>query len=108
MRLPAIFCALLLVCISACSDSDSGDSSGSNNSSTASQTQPPATPTPKPVTRAELKREFLATVDESISGAMIADSPYKYVGKHVDLHCTVSDVVGRHNLILVVVTAIQT
>jgi hypothetical protein len=38
------------------------------------------------------KRDFLANVDESISGARIAGNPYKFVGDDVDLHGTVSNV----------------
>jgi hypothetical protein len=49
-------------------------------------------PTSRPVSRQELKRDFIKTVDESISGARIAGNPYKFVGKHVDLHCTVDSV----------------
>ena len=38
---------------------------------------------------ADKKAAFVKTVDESISGARIAGNPYKFVGKHVDLHCVV-------------------
>jgi hypothetical protein len=37
------------------------------------------------------KAAFLRTVDESISGDRIAANPFQYVGKRVDLHCTVLD-----------------
>lgn len=39
--------------------------------------------------RAQQRATFLRTVDESISGGKIAGNPFRYVGKHVDLHCTV-------------------
>lgn len=38
---------------------------------------------------ADRKAAFLKTVDESISGGRLAGNPYKFVGKHVDLHCEV-------------------
>ncbi len=61
--------------------------------------EPTDTPSPRPTTYAqymrEQKREFLAQVNESISGAMIAGNRFKYVGKAVDLHCTVNDIPGR-------------
>ncbi len=38
------------------------------------------------------KSDFLATVDESISGERIAGNPFKFVGKNVDLHCTVANI----------------
>lgn len=41
------------------------------------------------------KREFLSSVDESISGAMIAGNKFKYVGQRVDIHCTVMDIPDR-------------
>lgn len=69
---------------------DSSDSSSSN--STTTEQHAVARPTAKPKSRAELKHEFLQTVNEDISGPMIVAAPFKYVGKHVDLHCTVSDV----------------
>jgi hypothetical protein len=43
-------------------------------------------------TTAQKKAAFIKTVDESISGARLAGNPYKFVGKHVDLHCTVSGI----------------
>jgi hypothetical protein len=39
--------------------------------------------------------DFSSTVDESISGQMIANSMYRYIGKHVDLHCTVHSIPYR-------------
>jgi hypothetical protein len=76
------------------SSSGSSDTSGTDNPKIKRQVDaekaPP--PTPKPLSRQELKREFLKTVDESLSGARIAGNPYKFVGKHVDLHCTVENI----------------
>ena len=50
------------------------------------------TPVPEPtqheLTRLEQKQDFLASVDESISGARIAGNAYKFVGKNVDLRCS--------------------
>ena len=46
----------------------------------------------QPKSRLQRKREFLASVDESISGARISGNPYKFVGKKVDLHCVVDDI----------------
>jgi hypothetical protein len=78
-----------------------GSESTDNKGSTA-QTQPandnaqpdtPAAPKPPPeLSRKEQKRNFLATVDESISGARIVGNPYKFVGTNVDLHCVISDI----------------
>jgi hypothetical protein len=51
----------------------------------------PNPPAPRSPSRQEQKRDFLETVDESISGAMIVAAPFKYVGQHVDLHCVVSN-----------------
>jgi hypothetical protein len=52
-----------------------------------------AAPNPAPqLSRKEQKRNFLATVDESISGARIVGNPYKFVGTNVDLHCVISDI----------------
>jgi hypothetical protein len=48
--------------------------------------------TARPADRAAMKRGFIKTADESISGDMIVGNKFKYVGKHVDLHCTVSDI----------------
>lgn len=58
--------------------------------------EPTAKPAPEPTSyeqyvRAQ-KREFIAGVDESISGSMIVGNKFKYVGQSVDLHCTVIDV----------------
>ena len=50
------------------------------------------TPVSRPKNRQQEKREFLKTVDESISGARIAGNPFKFVGRHVDLHCTISSI----------------
>jgi hypothetical protein len=49
-------------------------------------------PTPKPLSRQEQKRRFLVSVDESISGERIAGNPYKFVGRHVDLHCVINSI----------------
>ena len=43
-------------------------------------------------TRQQQKQQFLKSVDESISVSMIVGNPYRYVGKHVDLHCTASPI----------------
>jgi hypothetical protein len=40
----------------------------------------------------QARQDFLASVDESISGSRIAGNPYKFVGAGVDLHGTVSNV----------------
>jgi hypothetical protein len=45
---------------------------------------------------ADRKAAFLKTVDESISGARIAGNPWKFVGKHVDLHCSVGPIIDEH------------
>jgi hypothetical protein len=41
------------------------------------------------------KSDFLSTVNESISGQMIAHNMFRYVGKRVDLHCVVSSIPMR-------------
>ncbi len=51
---------------------------------------PPPTPTPNPILQE--KHDFIASVDESISGPMIEGNPYKYVGDNVDLRCTVENI----------------
>jgi hypothetical protein len=67
---------------------------GRNNPKTDRQVDADNAPAPTaaPLSRQELKREFLKTVDESLSGARIAGNPYKFVGKRVDLHCTVGNI----------------
>jgi hypothetical protein len=45
--------------------------------------------------QASQKSDFLSTVDESISGTQIAQNGYRYVGKHVDIHCTVGNIPTR-------------
>jgi hypothetical protein len=56
----------------------------------------PNAPTPKPTSYAqsvrEQKRQFLSGVNESITGSMIEGNRYRYVGKKVDLHCTVETI----------------
>ncbi len=62
--------------------------------------RPKATPRPTPEPTQESyehqrqreKREFLDSVDDSITAAQIAGNPNKYVGRNVELHCTVSNV----------------
>lgn len=56
------------------------------------QSQPQREADPQSGSRQQLKREFLQTVDESISGSRIQGNPYKFVGKRVDLHCIVEDI----------------
>ena len=63
----------------------------SDNGAATAAPEPTTPPTASP---ADLKREFLAQVDESISGYRIAGNPYKYVGRKVDLHGTVDSVIG--------------
>ena len=46
--------------------------------------------------RQRTKQDFLASVDESTSGAMIANNKFRYVGKNVDLHCTVTNIPDRN------------
>ena len=48
---------------------------------------PTATPSPE-----DPKRAFIRSVDESLSAARILAAPYKYVGRNVDLHCTVANI----------------
>jgi hypothetical protein len=61
--------------------------------------EPTASPTPEPTSYAqymhEQKAEFLQSVDESISGGMIAGNKYKYVGNNVDIHCIVLSIVDQ-------------
>jgi hypothetical protein len=57
----------------------------------------PPVPTPDPEQLVlQDRQEFLAGVDESISGARIAGNPYKFVGTRVDLHGTVGKIVDRN------------
>ncbi len=79
------FVALLLcsAVLSACSD-DTSDAARSAASNVAHKA--------KPVSQAEIKRQYIASANESISGAMIAGNPFKYVGQRVDLHCTVESI----------------
>jgi hypothetical protein len=78
-----------------------GSCSGSNSSSSTSNNAPQVTPNPGATSyeqgRLEQKREFLAGVNESISGAMIAGNKLKYVGENVDLHCTVASIVDAQS-----------
>ena len=54
-------------------------------------------PAPKIVAAAESKHGFLATVDESITGKRIAGNPRKFLGKRVDLHGKVHNVLDEHS-----------
>lgn len=78
-----------------------GSCSGSSSVSSTSDNASRATPNPHATSyeqgRREQKREFLASVNESISGAMIAGNKLKYVGESVDLHCTVASVVDAND-----------
>jgi hypothetical protein len=58
----------------------------------SSQPDAPADPPVKQFSRLQQKRQFLKTVDESVSGARIAGNPYKFVGTNVDLHCVVTEI----------------
>jgi len=78
--------------IGALSPPTSTDSGSAKQAAVQSDPDPTPEPTPRPVSRQEQKRDFLQTVDESISGARIAGNPYKFVGTRVDLHCVVDDV----------------
>ena len=42
--------------------------------------------------RAEMKKQFLNGIDESITGSRIAGNPLKFLGDKVDLHGTVVNV----------------
>jgi hypothetical protein len=61
--------------------------------------EPTNTPEPAPTSYEQSvhaqKAEFLQSVDESISGAMIAGNKLKYVGDNVELHCTVESIVDE-------------
>lgn len=69
----------------------------STPSSTSDDNTPIFTPNPHATSyeqgRKAEKREFLAGVNESISGAMIVGNKLKYVGDDVDLHCTVYTII---------------
>lgn len=100
-----IGCLLMVSALAACENG--ATSQASSDSTTAAATpimeiQSSASaprnsaPQPKPTSYAQyLHAEnlaFLRSVDESISGAMIEGNKFKYVGKNVDLHCTVDNV----------------
>jgi hypothetical protein len=77
--------------------------SSSNSQQTPERTKAPTEkPTPGPTVesyshqRRREKQAFLSGVDESISGAMIAGNGFKYVGKNVDIHCTVANIPDRN------------
>jgi hypothetical protein len=56
----------------------------------------PGLPVPQPAQvhrLSETRAQFLAAVDEKISGPRIAGNPFKFVGQRVDLHCNVVNVV---------------
>jgi hypothetical protein len=67
--------------------------------STCSRTVPPPSPsaTSAPQGRQTQEQQFLAGVDKSISGAMIAGNLTKYVGDSVDLHCTIASIVDENS-----------
>lgn len=77
---------------SSASSSDSSDT-GSATSDSDSSPEPTLTAIPAAIQ----KKSFLHGVDESISGGMIAGNKLKYVGKDVDLHCTVLSVVDDNS-----------
>jgi hypothetical protein len=64
---------------------------GSNDSGAQQDNVPDA----KPLSASQRKKEFLAGVDEAISGKRISGNPYKFVGSSVDLHGTVVSVVDE-------------
>jgi len=96
----AIWFAVVVACVigvgvtaPATTNSSSSSTSNSQPQETSdTQTDAPPDPTATPESTAEQKRDFLAEVDESISGARIEGAPFKFVGKKVDLHCTVGSI----------------
>jgi hypothetical protein len=92
---------IILIFVGSAIFGSKGSESTENKGSTT-QTQPAtdnaqpdtaAAPDPAPqLSRKEQKRNFLATVDESISGARIEGNPYKFVGTNVELHCVISNI----------------
>lgn len=91
-----VLCVLLVWGVSTCSGPSSSVTTTADAQPDAAVTDTPDTPNPHPTTyaqsRAAAKKDFLTGVDESISGDMIAGNKFKYVGKEVDLHCTVDDI----------------
>jgi hypothetical protein len=63
---------------------------------TATSTPHPVAYDNKPSSTADLKREFIAGVDESITGKRIAGNSRKFIGNRVDLHGVVVNVVDDH------------
>lgn len=88
MRVKSIAATVLIIGLPLCALTACDDSDTNSNSSHAAR----AAHTAKPLTTAQRKARFLQTVDESISGADIEGNPYRYVGKNVDLHCSVGDI----------------
>jgi hypothetical protein len=83
--------------ISQCS-SHTDSQTGTTAADPPAQQQQADAPAPPPppvhkVSIAELKREFIGTVDESISGQRIAGAKFKFVGTNVDLHGKVGSIV---------------
>lgn len=85
----AAFIALAFI-IGTCSG---GASSSTASSSDASSSDSVPEPTLTPIPVAIQKKSFIEGADESISGGMIAGNKLKYIGKDVDLHCTVLSIV---------------
>lgn len=90
---------VLLAIVGALTGGGSGSSnSGSSTSRSTGESGTRERAAPRPKSRQQLKRGFLATVDESISGGRINGNPYKFVGKNVDLHCVVESVPDENAL----------
>ncbi len=102
-------CALVALTQFGPSSEDSASSPGGTSPDSQGTVTPADAPTynlsgtvakPRPAPTAESyehqrrrqKHEFLATVNESISGAMISGNKFKYVGQNVDLHCQVANI----------------
>ncbi len=96
--------ALIVVAIVVgCSSMNSGTSSSNTSVPPAAGQEQNAQPDIPPVQKepikstAQLKHEFAASVDESISGQRIMGAKYKFVGENVDLHGKVLSIVDENH-----------
>jgi zinc-ribbon domain len=87
-----VFFVIVAAVVGTCSGPSTSSSSDSKSDTSAVSDTAPQ-PTQESVQ--QQKKDFLASVDESISGAMIAGNKLKYVGDTVDLHCNVLAIVDE-------------
>ena len=88
-----VIIGIIVWAVNSCGGSSTNTASDNSGGATIADSTPNPHATSYEQGRQAEKSDFLAGVDESISGAMIAGNKLKYVGESVDLHCTVFAVI---------------